>query len=177
MESDSFMRMLTKHSVMSELASLNPLERQQFEGYVHKLHNLLTRNPSVEAAHSYLNRLSKNVTTASEDVHRQTNSFIRYLALSGLSTPERMTLDVLQPMRSDCNAFTKRFRYTKAGSVQELAKQTLFKFEKPAAVLGYQQTLLINLSHFLLNKGEDNLHLVKSNLKYLGDRDLYALIS
>lgn len=173
---DAFQRMVVKHALTSELAALTQDERNEFSGYMDTLQSKLKRDPSTEKARVYLKSLGDNVELASDSLLRQTNAFIRYLTLCTLSSPEKATVDQLIPLREDCNAFLQRFRYTKA-SLAEVARQTLFKFDQPASVLGYQQTLLRELSRCVLHDNPaPHRSLVLAHLKYLQDPDLPALI-
>lgn len=173
MEPDSFCRMLCKHSNVAEMADLTKDESDKFYKYAKDLHKLLVGEPSAKKASAFLMKMGKCEETAGVN---DTNDFIRYLTVSALGK-EQPDFDYLKGLREGTNSFIERFRYRKNSNLEDLASQTLFKFEHPANILNYQQLLLKQLSHYIINQSAENKHLAIANLKYLGDTQLASLIA
>lgn len=174
MEPDSFHALLEKQMVCSELSQLDVDGQKELVALSHAFQRIVGGDPTLARAQEHLASLGRFEETASE-LFQQTNDMIAYLALSTLSLPERVTADTLIPLRKGVNGFLDRFRY-KRGDLTDLAHQTRFKFEEPAAVLGYQKTLLTHLSSLVLTGSEYHRGMALVNLKYLRNPTLPGLI-
>lgn len=174
LEPESFHYLLSKQMVCSELAQLSDEEHEDLKVLSSKFHRIIGGDPTLTRAQEHLSKMGRFEETASE-LFQQTNDMITYMALCTMSLPERVTAEVLTPLRKGVNGFLERFRY-KRGDLTDIATQTRFKFEEPAAVLEYQNTLLTHLSSLILTGSEYHREMALVNLKYLRNPSLPGLI-